>query len=154
MGAVTQTNRARTNVIDDNALLANGARAAADFDNDANKDLFCNVFLTVQFNSISGIANGDKVGELWIIPGDDAATELFAEGGDAGLGTDDDPQKIFLVGTFETINPSVTVDETLSLAALHLHHSGNRFVFKNVSGQEMDLTWQLDIVAYTVTVAA
>ena len=152
MGAATYTNRARAIVINDDALLANGSRAAADYDNDTNKDLWCNVFLTVQYNTTAPSA-GDKIGELYILPGDDAGTEKFPEGGDAGLGTDDDPQKILLVGVFEAINPSITVDETLSLSGIALYHSGNRFVFKNVSGQEMDLTWQLDIVPYTITVA-
>ena len=152
MGSVTYTNRARAIVINDNATLGNGVRAAADYDNDANKDLFCNVFLTVQFNTTPPTA-GAAIGELYILPGDDAGTELFPEGGDAGLGTDDDPQGLYLVGTFETINPSITVDETLSLAGVPLYHSGNRFVYKNISGQEMDLTWQLDIVPYTITVA-
>ena len=152
MGAVTYTNRARAIVINDNATLNNGVRAAADYGNDTNKDLWCNVFLTVQWNTTAPSA-GDKVAELYILPGDDAGTEKFPEGGDAGLGTDDDPQKIFLVGVFESINPSLTVDETLSLSGIALYHSGNRFVLKNVSGQQFDLTWQLDIVPYTITVA-
>jgi len=152
MGAVTYTNRARAIVINDDASLATTVRAAADYDNDANKDLWCNVFLTVQFDSTAPSA-GDKIAELYILPGDDAGTELFPDGGDAGLGTDDTPQKIFLVGAFETINPSITVDETLSLPGVPLYHSGNRFVFLNTSGQTMDSTWQLDIVPYTTTVA-
>ena len=152
MGSVTYTNRARAIVINDNATLANGVRAAADYDNDTNKDLWCNVFLTVQWNTTPPTA-GDKIGELYIIPGDDAGTEKFPEGGDAGLGTDDTPQRIFLVGVFQSINPSLTVDEILSLTNIPLYHSGNRFVFLNTSGQEMDLTWQLDIVPYTISVA-
>ena len=152
MGAVTYTNRARAIVINDNATLNNAVRAAADYDNDTNKDLWCNLFLTVQWNSTAPSA-GDKIAELYILPGDDAGTEKFPEGGDAGLGTDDDPQKIFLVGVFESINPSLTVDETLALSGIALYHSGNRFVLKNVSGQQFDLTWQLDIVPYTITVA-
>ncbi len=153
MGAVTYTNRARAVVINDDAALGNGVRAAADYDNDTNKDLACNVLLTVQWNSISGIAAGDRVMELYILPGDDAGPDVYPEGGDAGLGTNDDPQPILLAGVFTTVNPSVTVDETLSIPGVPLHHSGNRFVVKNISGQEMDLTWHLDIVPYTVTVA-
>ncbi len=152
MGAVTYTNRARVAVIDTGVALANGVRDAADFDNDTNKDLWCNVFLTVQFDTTAPTA-GDKIAELYIIPGDDAGTEKFPEGGDASLGTDDTPQVIFLVGVFETINPSITVDETLALSGIALYHSGNRFVIKNVSGQQFDLTYQLDIVPYTITVA-
>lgn len=152
MGSVTYTNRARTNVIDDNATLANNTRAAGDYDNDTNKDLFCNVFLTVQYDGGPPTA-GDKIAELYILPGDDAATEVFPDGGDAGLGTDDTPQLIHLVGVFESINPSTTVDEELALSGIPLHHSGNRFVILNTSGQTFDSTWQLDIVPFTVTVA-
>ena len=152
MGAVTYTNRARTNVIDDNAALTNGLRAAGDFDNDTNKDLFCNVFLIVQYDAGPPTA-GDKIAELYVLPGDDAATQVFPDGGDAGLGTDDTPQAIFLAGVFESINPSTTVNEELALPGVALYHSGNRFVLLNTSGQTFDLTWQLDIVPYTVTVA-
>ena len=45
MGSVTWTNRARAVVIDDDASLATTVRAAADYDNDSNKDMFCTVFL-------------------------------------------------------------------------------------------------------------
>ena len=92
MGAVTYTNRARVAVIDTGVALANNVRDAADYDNDANKDLWCNVFLTVQFDTTAPAANV-KIAKLYILPGDDAATEKFPEGGDASLGTDDDPQK-------------------------------------------------------------
>lgn len=152
MGAVTSTNRARVNVIDDNASLANNVRAAGDYDNDVNKDLFCNVFLTVQYDTGPPVA-GDKIAELYILPGDDAVTQVFPDGGDAGLGTDDTPQGIFLIGVFESINPSITVNEELSIAGIPLHHSGNRFVILNTSGQTFDSTWQLDIVPVTITVA-
>ena len=138
---------ARTVVINDDAALANNTRAAADYNNDTLLDLFGDVFLVQQFDTTAPSA-GDKTGELHILPGDNAATEKFPEGGDAGLGTDDDPQKIFLVGVFETINPSISVDETLGLPGIRLFMAGNRFVFKNVSGQQMDLTWQLDIHPY------
>jgi len=152
MGSTTWTNRARVNVIDDNAALANNVRAAGDFDNDSNKDLYCNVFLKVQFDTTAPSA-GFKIAELYVLPGDDAATELFPEGGDAGLGSDFTPQKIFLVGVFETIDPSITTDEELALAGVPLYHSGNRFVLLNTSAQQFDLTWQLDIVPFTPTTA-
>jgi len=152
MGSVTYTNRARVAVIDIGVALANGVRDAADYDNDGNKDLWCNIFLTVQFDTSAPSAN-TKIAELYILPGDDAGTQKFPDGGDASLGTDDTPQAIFLVGVFETINPSITVDETLALAGIPLYHSGNRFVIENISGQQFDLTYQLDIVPYTITVA-
>ena len=152
MGSVTYTNRARAIVINDNAALADDARAAADYDNDTNKDLACNVYLVVQWNTTAPTPD-DRIAELWVLPGDDAGTEKFPEGGDAGLGTDDDPQQIFLVGVFVAVNPSNSVDETLCIPGVALYHSGNRFVLKNLGGQEMDETWQLDIVPYTVTVA-
>ena len=149
MGATTWTNRARTTVINTDAILADGARAAATYDNDVNKDLYCNAFLTVQYNTAFPAA-GTKMGELYVLPGDDAATEAFPEPDEA---TDIDPQKIFLVGVFESRRGSITVDEELVAPGIPLYHSGNRFLFINKSGQEMDLTWQLDIVPFTPTTA-
>jgi len=147
MGSTTWTNRARVNVIDTDTLLADGGRAAATYDNDANKDLYCNAYLTVQYDTTAPSA-GDKMGELYVLPGDDAATEAFPEPDEA---TDIDPQKIFLVGVFESRRPSITVDEELVIPGIPLYHSGNRFLFKNTSLQQMDATWQLDIVPFTPT---
>ncbi len=152
MGALTWTNRPRTAVIDTGAVLANNARAAADYDNKANSDLACNAILTVQWNT-SAPAVGDRIAELWVLPGDDAGTEAFPEGGDGTTGSDDDPQQIFSVGVFVSVNPSTSVDEELTISGIPLYFAGNRFVFRNNSGQEQDLTWQLDIVPYTTTIA-
>ena len=152
MGSVTYINRARVNVIDKNATLDNDVRAAADYDNDGNKDLACNVYLSVQWNTTAPTVD-DRIAFLWVLPGDDEMTEVFPEGGDGTVGADDDPQAIFLAGVFVSVNPSITVDEQLVIPGVPLHHSGNRFVLKNTSGQQFDLTWDLDIVPYTVTVA-
>jgi len=138
---------APTSVIDDNATLADGARAAGDYDNSANLDLFCVPYLTVQYDGGPPTAN-TKVAELYLLPGNADGTEKFPEGGDAGLGTDDDPQACFLVGSFESINPSLTVDEVLALPPVRLYPHGNRFVLKNTSGQTFDLTWQLEIMRF------
>lgn len=137
----------RTSVIDDDAVLVNGDHAAGDYVNSANLDPFAHMLLTVQWNS-SAPAAGINVANLYNIPGDGAGSELFPEGGDAGIGTDDIPQRVLLVGTFETINPSITVDETLVVQNVSLFFSGNRFVLENVSGQEFDLTWKLDLVPF------
>jgi len=131
-------------VIDDGTTLANAARAAGDYDNGTALDLWCNIYLTVQYDATAPTA-GDIVATLWILPGDGAGTEVFPDGGDAGLGTDDDPQGIFFVGSFECVNPSITVDEVLGIPNVQLHPDGNRFVLRNDSGQTFDLTWQLDI---------
>ena len=151
MGATTWTNRARVNVIDDGTTLATGVRAAGDYNNDANKDLYCNVYLRVTY-SVAPVANA-KAAELYVLPGDDAGPDTYPEGGDAGLGTNDTPQKIFLVGVFETINPSTSVEEQLALPGVPLHHSGNRFVILNTSLQTFAATWDLDIVPFTPTTA-
>ncbi|MGE3932343.1 MAG: hypothetical protein AB7F67_03785 [Rhodospirillaceae bacterium] len=146
----------RYTVIDDNASLSNGARAAGDFDNSigANGDgaEFCTVYLQLQYDGGPPSA-GTIVGELWVLPGDGEGSEQFPDGGDAGLGTDDDPQDVFNVGSFQSINPSTSVNEILSLPYVPLHPDGNRFVFKNTSGQTIDSTWQLDIVPFRRTVA-
>jgi len=142
------TNRARTSVMSAGATLADGVRFAADFDNDVNKDLWCNVFLNVQYNTTTPTVS--KVGELYVVPGDDESPETFPEGGDGTTGSDFTPQAIHLAGVFETINTSVISNEQIGLSGIPLYHSGNRFVFLNTSGQVMDLLWLLDIVPYTV----
>lgn len=138
------------NVINDDALLANAARAAGDYDNSTNLDPFCTIQLTVQYNAIvtPTIANGTPVAECYLLPGNGEASELFPNGGDAGLGQDADPQASLLVGTFVSVSPSITVDELLVIRDVLLGDAGNRFVVKNISGQEFDLTWQLDIIPH------
>lgn len=131
-------------IINDDATLADAARAAGDYDNSTALDLEAVAYLTVQYDSGPPTA-GDVVAELYLLPGDGESTEVFPDGGDAGLGTDDDPQAIYLVGMFESINPSLTVDEVLGSLPFPLYPAGNRFVLKNVSGQTFDATWQLDI---------
>ncbi|KKL99850.1 hypothetical protein LCGC14_1810350, partial [marine sediment metagenome] len=64
MGLITLSNRARAIVINDNATLADTVRAAADYDNDTNKDTHCNVFLTVQWDGTAPSANV-AIGDLY-----------------------------------------------------------------------------------------
>ena len=131
-------------VIDDNATLANAARAAGDYDNGTELDLEAVAYLTVQYDGGPPTA-GDIVAELYVLPGDGAGTEVFPDGGDAGIGTDDTPQAMFLVAVFESVNPSTTVDETLASLPFPMYPDGNRFVILNSSGETFDATWQLDI---------
>lgn len=139
-------------VINDDATLADGVRAAGDLNNGTNLEIIGDAYLTVQWNTTAPTVN-TIVGELYVLRGDGESSEVFPEGGDAGLGTDDDPQAITLVGVFETINPSLTVDETLIAMDIPLSIGNNRFVLKNVSGQEFDLTWQLDFKGRFLTSA-
>ncbi len=132
------------NVIDDDASLSSGSRAAGDYDNGTELDLEAVAYLTVQFDG-SAPNVGDTIAHLYNLPGDGAGTEVFPDGGDAALGTDDDPQSIFLVATFVTVNPSTSADEVLASLPFRLYPDGNRFVLKDVSGQTFDSTWQLDI---------
>jgi len=134
-------------VIDDNATLADTVRAAADYDNSVKQDLGCDVYLQVQYDATAPAA-GDKIAELYVLPGDGEGTEVFPEGGDAGLGTDVTPQAILLVGTFESRRPSLTVNEILCLPGVPLYGHTNRFVILNTSLQIFDLTWQLSIKPY------
>lgn len=136
-----------TVVIDDNASLSDGSRAAADYDNSTSLDFWYIPFLTVQYDGGPPSA-GDDIAELFILPGDADDSEAFPNGGDAGLGTDDDPQRVFFVGTFVSVTPSTTVDEILALPPIQLYPHGNRFVLKNVSGQTLDSTWQLEITPF------
>ena len=138
------------NVIDDNAALTDGSRAAGDYDNGTELDVLCDVWLTVQYDGGPPTA-GDLVADLYVMPSQPDDT-TFPEGGDAALGTDDDPQAIFLVGSFESVNPSTTVNEVLCIPMVRLYPHDNRFVVKNTSGQTFDLTWQLDIVPHKTQV--
>ena len=139
-------------VINDGATLATGVRAAGDYNNSTNLALLCNVFLkNFHFDTTAPSAN-TIVADLYILPGQTGTTG-FPEGGDAGLGTDDTPQAIFYVGSFETINPSTSVEETLALGNIPLFPEGNRFVLLNTSGQTFTNTWNLGIIPYRFTVA-
>jgi len=131
-------------VIDDGASLADGARAAGDYNNGIALDIEAIAYLTVQYDSTAPSA-GDSIAELYVLPGDGAGSEVFPEGGDAGLGSDDTPQAIYKVGVLESINPSTTVDEVLGTLPFVLYPNTNRFVILNTSGQTFDATWQLDI---------
>lgn len=131
-------------VIDDNAALTNGTRAAGDYDNATELDMFCEAYLQVQYDA-GPPAAGTRVADLYVLPGDGAGTQLYPDGGDAGLGQDDDPQADFFVGSFVSINPSLTVNELLGLPRIPLYGHGNRFVLKNTSGQTFDSTWELRI---------
>lgn len=133
--------------INDGASLADGVRAAGDYDNSANLDMWCHAYLTVQWDTTPPTA-GDIVAELYLLPGDGETSQVFPEGGDAGLGSDKTPQKMFLVGVFETVDPSVSADEVIAIPNIRLSFEGNRFVLLNTSGQTMDSTWQLDIKTY------
>lgn len=139
---------ARATVINKDATLDDGVRAAADLDNSTHKDNFCDAYLTVQWNTTAPSA-GDKIAELFVIFSDGEVSPAFPEGGDGTVGTDDTPQRRHFVGAFESINPSLTVDEELLIQGIDLRPvAGCRFVLLNTSGQQFDLTWQLDVVGY------
>ena len=134
-------------VINDNASLADGVRSAADYDNGTELDIWCIPYIELQWDTTAPTA-GDLIADLYVLPGDNAGTPDYPEGGDAGLGTDDTPQAIFKVGSFESVNPSITVNEILALRPILLYPHINRFVLLNTSGQTFDLTWELRCVMY------
>jgi len=131
-------------VINKDAALTTGSRAAGDYDNGTELDLFCTAYLTVQFDSTAP-SKGDIIADLYVLPGDGATTEVFPHGGDGTVGDDETPQAIFYVGSFETRAPSTTTDEVLAVPQIPLGGNTNRFVLVNKSGQQFDLTWQLDV---------
>lgn len=134
-------------IINDNATLADATRAAADYDTGTALDIWCIPYIEVQWDSSLPTA-GDLIADLYVLPGDNAGTPDYPEGGDAGLGTDDTPQAIFKVGSFESINPSLTVNEILALRPFRLYPQVNRFVLLNTSGGVFDLTWELRGMMY------
>ena len=133
--------------IDDGATLADATRAAGDYDNGTELDIWCIPYLELQWDSSLPTA-GDMIADLYILPGDNAGTPDYPEGGDAGLGTDDNPQAIFKVGSFESVNPSLTVNEILALRPVLLYPNVNRFVLLNTSGGVYDATWELRALMY------
>ena len=138
-----------TTAINDDAALSDGSRAAGDVTTGTKGNAsFADAYLTVQFNTTAPSA-GTTIAELYLLPGDGEVSQDFPEGGDAGLGSNVDPQKSLLVGVFETRDPSISVDEILIVRGIPLGIGTDRFVLKNVSGQEFDLTWQLDLVLWT-----
>ena len=140
---------ALSTLINDNATLADTVRAAADYDNGTELDIWCIPYLEVQWDTTAPTA-GDMVADLYVLPGDNAGTPDYPEGGDAGLGTNDNPQAIFKVGSFESVNPSITVNEILALRPILLYPQVNRFVLLNTSGQIFDATWELRGMMYKV----
>lgn len=130
-------------VIDTGNTLADGARAADDYDNSSELDIECIAYLKLQYDG-GPPSVGDAVGELYVLPVFTADTT--PEGGDGVTGNDDTPQAIYLVGVFESINPSTTEDEILGTLPFPLYPTTtNRFVVLNTSGQTYDATWELNI---------
>lgn len=131
-------------VINKDATLADAARAAGDYDNSSELDTHAEAYLTVQFDTGPPSA-GATIADLYLLPGDGAGTEVFPEGGDGTVGDDVTPQQALYVGSFETRQPSITVDEVLCVPNIPLYGHTNRFVLMNTSGQTFDSTWQLTI---------
>lgn len=137
----------RTAVIDTGLLLVDGDRITGLYDNSSEEDLFCNVYLQVQWDTTAPSA-GDQVAVLYVLPGDGEGTEIFPEGGDGTIGSDNDPQDLLQVGAFASVAPSITVNEVIALIGVSLGPDGNRFVLRNTSGQQFDATWELRIKPY------
>ena len=136
-------------VINKNATLATGSRAAGDYDNSTNNSLVCNALIKVQWNTTAP-ADGVFIANLWVLPGDGAGTEKFPIGGDGTVGTDFEPSNQLFVGAFECVDASITLDREYMVRDIRLTPHTNRFVLLNTSGFEFDLTWQLDLLPYKI----
>ena len=134
-------------VIDKNATLTDGSRAAGDYDNSSAQDNEGIAYLELQFDTGPPSA-GAVIASMWLLPGDGEVSESFPEGGDGTVGTDDDPQPSFLIAVFTTINPSTSVNEVAGSLPFYLYPATNRFVIRNDSGQTYDATWELRIKPY------
>lgn len=136
-----------TVVINTDATLANNVRAAADYANGTNLDLYADFFLVVTYSGSAPTA-GTIVGELYVLPSDGAGSPAYPQGGSATVGTDVDPQKSLLRGVFESRSPSTSVAEILAVTGVPLAPRGNRIVFKNTSGRTFANTWELRMKTY------
>lgn len=136
-----------TVVINTDATLADGSRAAADYDNGTELDLVCDVWLENFHFDTSAPSAGAEVAELYVLRSkpDDST---FPEGGDGTTGDNVDPQQVHYIDSFETREPSTTVEETLALYDVPLGPHTNRLVIKNVSGQTFTSTWQVSVVPH------
>jgi len=114
------------------SAVAASVRIAGDYDNAASLDPIATAYLTYKYTGAAPAA-GALAAELYLVPGNSSA--LVAEGGDALRGTNDQPQAALLVGVFQTVNPSTSVNETLAVRGVPLHPKLNRFVLQNRSGQ-------------------
>lgn len=134
-----QADSAITVIIDTNTLLANNGRVSGDYANDTKRDFECDLYWEGQYDTTAPTA-GDEIARVWNLPGDGQVTELFPEGGSGN-----DPQGAYFVGSIFAINPSITVNEIVGLPSVILYPFGNRFVIKNVSGQQWSLEWEVRI---------
>lgn len=128
-------------VLTTGATLASGNRAAADVDNGTNLNPVADFYLTLQYGVAP--AAGTKVAELYVLRGDGETSEVFPVGGDGTVGANVDPQAHTLAGSFESRNPSTSVDEVLVIYDVPLGVGNVRCVVKNTSGQTWDAGWTL-----------
>lgn len=142
-----QDGTAQTVVIDKNAALTDGSRAAGDYDNSSNGDLYADFFLVVQFDTTAPSA-GETIAELYVLHADDSGTPAYPQGGDGTVGSNVDPQRTLMAGVFETRSPSISTDEVLLVSGVPISPRNMRVVIKNVSGQQFDLTWELRMKPY------
>lgn len=129
------------------ASLADAARKGAAFANGTNKDIYGDLFLSLKYDT-SAPAAGTKVAEVYLLPGNGDATELFPEGGDGTVGSNVDPQKVLLVGALESRNPSTTVNEVLTVPGVVLPPGNSRIVLKNTSGKTINSNYALTLKPY------
>lgn len=127
--------------------LATGNRVAQPFDNTVNLDLYGDAFLTLHYDTSAPTA-GTAIAELYLLPGNTVVTPSYPQGGDGSVGTNVDPQKVLLVGVFETRSPSTSVDEILAVVGIPLSPRLQRFVLKNISGQTFHTGFTLTLKPY------
>ena len=103
-------------LIDTGATLANGVRVAADISKATRGNAtVASARLKVQYDSGPPTA-GDEIAELYRLRGDgETPTEGFPTGGDGTTGADVTPDSKHLVGVFRAVQPSLSVDETLTI---------------------------------------
>lgn len=138
-------------VIDLDAPLPAGSRAAGDYDNSgaAEKWPLCDAYLVMQYDTGPPMV-GVLVADLYMLRGDGGTPERFPAGGDGSVGANLTPASIHLVGSFECRAPSLSVDEPMLIPDILLGGHTNRFVVVNASGETGDSAWQLDIVPHGV----
>lgn len=101
-------------ILDTDAVLVDGSRAAANYDNSIELDFLADFLLFVVYDTTAPSV-GVLVAELYGLSGNGATPEMFPTGGDGIVGKDVNPQS-GIVGTFRAKNPGINTATGITAA--------------------------------------
>lgn len=109
------------------ALTSGSSALSVAYDNGAagTLDLYADFHLQVSYAGVASITTGDKVADLYLLPSVDD-TNFAATGNTL-------PQKLLLIGSFETVAPATGSYEFLMLPGIPLPARNMLFLIQNTS---------------------